>query len=63
MKNTLKALTNKESKRINGGRYWGGPIVGLIYEIVDLVTSGGENIKTAFKNGQEVGCGGSCEDL
>lgn len=63
MKKTIKVLTNEELKKINGGRYWGGPIVGLIYEIVDVITSGGENLKTAYENGRQAGCGGSCEDL
>jgi len=64
MKKSLKVLTNEETKHINGGlKLWGLPIVGLVYEIVDVITSNGENIKTAYENGKQVGCGGSCEDL
>jgi hypothetical protein len=60
MKNyKLKALSIQESKHINGGR-WAGPVTALIYEIVDVITTNGENVKQAYQNGRKAGCQGKC---
>lgn len=63
MDNSLTYLTSAEAKDINGGGFLSGPHIVIIYEIVDVITSAGENLKTAYENGKQTGCGGSCEDL
>lgn len=52
----LIELNKAEILNTSGGR-WGGPIVALIYEIVDVITSNGENIKTAYENGAKAAGG------
>lgn len=59
MKNSLTRLTIEESKHIKGGR-WGGPIGLFVYELIDVWTSHGENLKKAHQNGREAGCRGGC---
>ncbi|WP_234570012.1 hypothetical protein [Rhodohalobacter sp. 614A] len=59
MDDKLKQLTTEENKNINGGR-WGGPITIIIYEIVDVITSGGDNLREAFENGEDFMCGDVC---
>lgn len=50
---SVKKLNLNEIKNINGGSK-GGWIAG-VYEVIDVITSAGENLKEAYQNGYELG--------
>jgi len=60
MNNKIKLLNNHELKNINGGRWWGGPVTVLFYEIADIITSSGDNLREAYENGEDLMCGDVC---
>lgn len=60
MEKLFRNLTFKELKHINGGIRWGGPITAFMYELIDVWTSSGENLKQAWENGRNAGCQGEC---
>ncbi|MDR8391743.1 hypothetical protein NC796_11355 [Aliifodinibius sp. S!AR15-10] len=51
----VKKLKNKSLKKVSGGVPWWIPVgIGIAYnEINDIWESGGDNLKEAYKNGQE----------
>jgi|AntRauTorckE6833_2_1112554.scaffolds.fasta_scaffold86675_2 hypothetical protein len=52
----IKELKKEQSNNINGGSWWakyGGWIGVAAGEIVDVITSGGENLMEAYQNGRE----------
>lgn len=50
---SLTELNTNETKLTSGGFRWGGPITLAIYEIIDVITSNGENLRTAYENGRK----------
>lgn len=49
----VETLDHFQAKKINGGRWgWVGVIAA---EVVDVITSAGENLKEAYQNGYEAG--------
>jgi hypothetical protein len=55
MKNSIEQLSKNELQQLSGGSY-GWPIL-VLYEIIDVITSSGENIRTAYENGKKAGYG------
>lgn len=48
----VEDLSKEDKLKITGGR-WGGPITLAIYEIIDVITSGGDNLREAYENGRK----------
>lgn len=52
----IKELNIEQANNINGGSWWakfGGWVGVAAGEIVDVITSGGDNLKEAYQNGRE----------
>lgn len=46
----MREMRGDEIDGVSGGNMW---IAVVVYEVIDIITSAGENLKTAFENGKE----------
>lgn len=51
----IHELNEKEMKMINGGGLKGFGWFAVVTEVVDVVTSNGDNLREAYQNGYEAG--------
>jgi hypothetical protein len=48
---SMREIGDNEIDAVNGGfRTW---LAIIAYEVIDVITSNGDNLKTAFENGKE----------
>lgn len=56
---SVREIEERTAQKINGGLSWtkivGGWIAVVASEVVDVITSDGENLEEAYQNGKEFG--------